>query len=132
MEWFFRSLLSPLTVIGLNLVKCVPDLPARVFGVIYSLVISLSQTVRARNEIEKLAHMPAKLKCKDLATEQSKSGKRKCRRRSVVHTKTQAEFEGHTSGIEYHIYPHIVNYNYNFAAKTISGYNIFCYISVSF
>ena len=62
-------------------------------------------------------------------TDRSKSAKRKCGRRSVVH---HDEVEGHISGIEYHIYPHIVNYNYNFRGKRISGYNIFCYISDAF
>ena len=41
---FFRSLLSPRTVIGLKLVKCVL---ARVFGVIYSLSVD-HKPVRAK------------------------------------------------------------------------------------
>jgi hypothetical protein len=50
------------------------------------------------------------LKCKEgIATEPSKSAK-----------------QGWRS------HPHIVNYNYKFRGQKISGYNIFCYISVSF
>jgi hypothetical protein len=59
------------------------------------LIISLSQTVRARNQIEKLANMPEKRKCK----EPSKSAKRKCRRRSVVRDGNTSKVEGHASCI---------------------------------
>ena len=38
-------------------------------------------------------------------------------RRLAVHHDDTIEVEGHTSGIEYHIYLHIVNYNYNFLEK---------------
>jgi hypothetical protein len=39
--------------------------------------------------------------------------------RSVVHHEDTSEVKSHISGIEYHIYPHIVNYNYNFCAKKL-------------
>jgi hypothetical protein len=79
---------------------------------------------------KKLANMPAKRKCKEgIATEPPKSAKRKCRRISVVHHEDTNEVEGHNLYRVSHL-PHIVNYNYNFRGKKISGYNIFCYISV--
>ena len=97
-------------------------------------LISLSQTVHARNHTKKLANMPAKRKCKKgiaIQTDLNRPNENAVEDLSCNHEDT-SEVEGHTSGIEYHIYPHIVNYNYNFRGKRISGYNIFCYISDAF
>ena len=78
--------------------------------------------------------MPAKRKCKKgiaIQTDLNRPNENAVEDLSCNHEDT-SEVKGHTSGIEYHIYPHIVNYNYNFRGKRISGYNIFCYISDAF
>ena len=79
---------------------------------------------------KKVANMPAKRKCKKgiaIQTDLNRPNEN-----AVEDLSYTSEVEGHTSGIEYHIKPHIVNYNYNFRGKRISSYNIFCYISDAF
>jgi hypothetical protein len=102
----------------------------------HSLIISLSQTVLARNHTKKLANMPAKRKCKKgiaIQTDLNRPNENAVEDLwSVVHHEDTSEVEGHTSDIDYHIKPHIVNYNYDFRGKRISSYNIFCYISDAF
>ena len=58
--------------------------------------------------------MPAKRKCKEvIARERSKSANENAAEdQSCTMHEDTSNVEGHTSSFVYHIYPHIVNYNY--------------------